>query len=137
MSGRPNRTPWWRRRREHCGADRGTRSVTAICSTSNPNSSARLPSSSCSWLLWILEWIAYAPPPLIVRAGDNAETVALLAVERHDADVAVLDEPGRFMDAIPMGRLLALLHEEHVDDILRMRGLAAFHPTPPELGGIG
>lgn len=75
-------------------------------------------------------------PPLIVRVGDNAETVALLAVERHDADVAVLDEPGRFMGAIPIGRLLALLHEEHVDDILRMGGLAAFHPAPPEIGGI-
>lgn len=75
-------------------------------------------------------------PPLIVRAGDNAETVALLAVERHDADVAVLDEPGRFMGAIPIGQLLALLHEEHVDDILRMGGLAAFHPAPPEMGGI-
>ncbi|HJS65704.1 MAG TPA: magnesium transporter [Nitrospiraceae bacterium] len=75
-------------------------------------------------------------PPLIVRADDNAETVALLAVEQHDADVAVLDEPGRFMGAIPIGRLLALLHEEHVDDILRMGGLAAFHPAPPEVGGI-
>ena len=75
-------------------------------------------------------------PPLIVRADDNAETVALLAVEQHDADVAVLDTPGRFMGAIPIGRLLALLHEEHVDDILRMGGLAAFHPAPPEMGGI-
>jgi magnesium transporter len=75
-------------------------------------------------------------PPLIVRAGDNAETVALLAVEQHDADVAVLDESSRFMGAIPIGRLLALLHEEHVDDILRMGGLAAFHPAPPEVGGI-
>ena len=75
-------------------------------------------------------------PPLIVRTDDNAETVALLAVERHDADVAVLDGPGRFMGAIPIGRLLALLHEEHVDDILRMGGLAAFHPAPPEMGGI-
>ena len=74
--------------------------------------------------------------PLIVRTGDNAETVALLAVERHDADVAVLDPPGRFMGAIPIGRLLALLHEEHVDDILRMGGLAAFHPAPPKMEGI-
>ena len=74
--------------------------------------------------------------PLIVRTGDNAETVALLAVERHDADVAVLDEIGRFKGAIPIGRLLALLHEEHVDDILRMGGIAAFHPAPPEMGGI-
>jgi magnesium transporter len=78
----------------------------------------------------------YGDPPLIVRVGDNAETVALLAVERHDADVAVLDEFNRFMGAIPIGRLLALLHEEHVDDILRMGGLAAFHPAPPKVGGI-
>jgi magnesium transporter len=74
-------------------------------------------------------------PPLIVRSVDDAETVALLAVERHDTDVAVLDEPGRFMGAIPIGRLLAILHEEHVDDILRMGGLSAFHPVPPEMGG--
>ena len=80
--------------------------------------------------------VLHGDPPLIVRAGDNAETVALLAVERHDADVVVLDESGRFMGAIPIGRLLALLHEEHVDDILRMGGLAAFHPAPPEMGGI-
>lgn len=40
------------------------------------------------------------------------------------------------MGAIPIGRLLALLHEEHVDDILRMGGLAAFHPAPPKMGGI-
>src|SRR5512134_54451 len=78
----------------------------------------------------------HGDPPLIVRASDNAETVALLAVEQHDADVAVLDESSRFMGAIPIGRLLALLHEEHVDDILRMGGLAAFHPAPPEMGGI-
>ena len=60
----------------------------------------------------------------------------LLAVEQHDADVAVHDESGRFMGAIPIGWLLALLHEEHVDDILRMGGLAAFHPATPEMGGI-
>jgi len=74
---------------------------------------------------------------LIVRAGDNAETVALLAVERHDAGMAVLDEPGRFMGAIPIGRLLALLHKEHVDDTLRRGGLVAFHPAPPETEGSG
>jgi magnesium transporter len=74
--------------------------------------------------------------PLIVRADDNAETVALFAVEQHDADVAVLDTSGRFMGAIPIGRLLAQLHDEHVDDILRMGGLAAFHPAPPKMGGI-
>ena len=31
-------------------------------------------------------------PPIEVRPDDDAETVALLAVERHDADVAVVDD---------------------------------------------
>lgn len=69
-------------------------------------------------------------PPIEVRAGENAETVALLAVERHDADVAVTDAEGSLLGAIPIGRLLAQLHEEHVDDLLRMSGIGALHPKP-------
>jgi magnesium transporter len=69
-------------------------------------------------------------PPIEVRPDDNAEMVALLAVERHDADVAVVDSERKLLGAIPIGRLLALLHEEHVDEILRRAGVAATHPTP-------
>ena len=71
-------------------------------------------------------------PPIEVRPDDNAETVALLAVERHDADVAVADDKRRLIGAIPIGRLLALLHEEHVDEILRRAGVGAGHPSPAE-----
>ena len=71
-------------------------------------------------------------PPIEVRPDDNAETVALLAVERHDADVAVADDKRRLIGAIPIGRLLALLHEEHVDEILRRAGVGAGHPSPVE-----
>jgi magnesium transporter len=71
-------------------------------------------------------------PPIQVRPQDNAESVALLAVERHDADVAVVDEQRKLLGAIPIGQLLALLHEEHVDDILRMGGVATIHPAPTE-----
>ncbi|HSF68873.1 MAG TPA: magnesium transporter [Nitrospira sp.] len=63
-------------------------------------------------------------PPIEVLPGDAAETVALRAVERHDADVAVIDTHRRLLGAIPIGRLLALLHEEHVDNFLRMGGLS-------------
>ena len=63
-------------------------------------------------------------PPIEVLPGDGAETVALRAVERHDADVAVVDAHRRLLGAIPIGRLLALLHEEHVDNFLRMGGLS-------------
>jgi magnesium transporter len=63
-------------------------------------------------------------PPIEVLPGDSAETVALRAVERHDADVAVIDGRRRLLGAIPIGRLLALLHEEHVDNFLRMGGVS-------------
>ena len=64
-------------------------------------------------------------PPIEVWPDDDAETVALLAVERHDADVAVIDDRRKLIGAIPIGRLLRLLHEEHVDEILRRAGVGA------------
>ncbi len=63
-------------------------------------------------------------PPIEVLPGDAAEMVALRAVERHDADVAVIDGRRRLLGAIPIGRLLALLHDEHVDNFLRMGGVS-------------
>jgi magnesium transporter len=70
--------------------------------------------------------------PIEVRPDDDAEAVALLAVERHDADVAVVDHKRGLIGAIPIGRLLRLLHEEHVDDILRRAGVGVGHPSPAE-----
>lgn len=74
-------------------------------------------------------------PPVEVRPEDSAETVALLAVERHEADVAVIDNERRLLGAIPIGRLLALLHEEHVDDLLRLGGVGTAHPVPTHMDG--
>lgn len=71
-------------------------------------------------------------PPIEVRPDDGAEMVAMLAVERHDADVAVVDDKRRLLGAIPIGRLLALLHEKRVDEILRRSGVGAAHPGPTE-----
>jgi magnesium transporter len=71
-------------------------------------------------------------PPIEVWPDDDAGTVALLAVERHDADVAVVDDGRKVIGAIPIGRLLRLLHEEHVDEILRRAGVSAGHPSPAE-----
>jgi magnesium transporter len=71
-------------------------------------------------------------PPIEVRPDDDAEMVALLAVERHDADVAVVDDKRELIGAIPIGRLLRLLHEAHVDEILRRAGVGAGHPSPAE-----
>jgi len=75
-------------------------------------------------------------PPLVVRPDDDAEAVALQSVERHEADVAVAAADGRLLGAIPIGRLLALLHEEHVDDMLRMGGIGPGHPGPDQPDGV-
>lgn len=75
------------------------------------------------------------PPPVEVAPDEDAETAALRAVVRHDADVAVIDAERRLLGAIPIGRLLALLHEEHVDDLLRLAGVGATHPAPPVVDG--
>lgn len=72
------------------------------------------------------------PPPLEVSPDEVAESVALLAVERHEADVTVVDGQRRLLGAIPIGRLLALLHDEHVDDFLRKGGVGSIHPAPTE-----
>jgi len=71
--------------------------------------------------------------PIEVLPGDPAETVALQAVERHDADVAVIDNRRRLLGAIPIGRLLALLHDEHVDNFLRMGGVNRIDHLPLSL----
>jgi magnesium transporter len=75
-------------------------------------------------------------PPVIVHPEDEAEAVALQAVERHEADVAVVDGTGALLGAIPVGRLLALLHDEHLDDLLRMGGIGAGHPRPNQPDGL-
>ncbi|MDE3117871.1 MAG: magnesium transporter [Nitrospirota bacterium] len=75
-------------------------------------------------------------PPVEVHPEDNAESVALTAVERHDADVAVVDAQRRLVGAIPIGHLLAQLHEEHVDDLLRLAGVGPAHPLPTEQDGL-
>ncbi len=74
-------------------------------------------------------------PAIEVHPEDRAETAALRAVERHDADVAVVDATRVLLGAIPIGRLLALLHEEHLDDLLRLAGVGAGHPEPAERDG--
>ena len=69
-------------------------------------------------------------PPIEVQPDEDAETVALRAVVRHDADVTVVDRHHHFLGVIPIGRLLALLHEEHVDNFLRLGGVSERHPHP-------
>lgn len=90
-----------------------------------------------------LETIVAAPPeqplgsllaaaPLQVQRETTAEAAALLAVRRPDSDIAVVDRDHRLVGAIPIGRLLAHLHEEQIDDLLRKSGIGPAHPEPHE-----
>jgi magnesium transporter len=62
-----------------------------------------------------------ADPPT-VRPGSDQERAAWLAVGHHEPGLAVVDEAGRFHGLIPPHRLLAVLLEEHDEDMARLGG---------------
>src|SRR5690606_14390354 len=62
------------------------------------------------------------PRPPTVTPGISQERVAWVAVHRAEPGVAVVDEAGRFRGLIPPHRLLAVLTEEHDEDMARLGG---------------
>ena len=65
-------------------------------------------------------------PPFEVLSDENAKVAALLAVERHDADVAVIDHERQLLGAIPIGKLLELLHADQMSKCYAGRVWARF-----------
>jgi magnesium transporter len=65
--------------------------------------------------------------PVEVSPDEYAERAALLAIENHDADVAVVDKDRHLVGAIPVTHLLTFLHKRHIDHILRHGGIRANH----------
>ncbi|MEN9505172.1 MAG: hypothetical protein RI958_1098 [Actinomycetota bacterium] len=61
-------------------------------------------------------------PPVIGRHIDQ-ERAAWAVLERNGTSTAVVDEQGRFVGLIPPSTLLAILLNEHEEDILRLSGL--------------
>lgn len=61
--------------------------------------------------------------PVEVSADERAERAALLAIENHDADVAVVDSERRLIGAVPVEHLLTFLHKRHIDNIFRHGGI--------------
>lgn len=61
--------------------------------------------------------------PVEVFADEHAERAALLAIENHDADVAVVDSDHRLVGAVPVEHLLTFLHKKHVSNIFRHGGI--------------
>jgi magnesium transporter len=46
-------------------------------------------------------------------------------VERHECSLAVVDDDGRFLGLIPPHRMLAVLLDEHDEDLARLGGYLA------------
>ena len=64
---------------------------------------------------------------------------ALLAIENHDADVAVVDSERRLVGAVPVEHLLTFLHKRHIDNIFRHGGISPHHfllDTPTIFQGV-
>lgn len=62
-----------------------------------------------------------AAPP-VVAPGTDQEHAAWTAVRRGEATLAVVDEAGRFGGFVPPHRLVAVLLEEHEEDMARIGG---------------
>jgi magnesium transporter len=62
-----------------------------------------------------------AHPP-VVAPGVDQEIAAWQAVRHQESALAVVDASGRFMGLIPPHRLLAVLLEEHEEDLARLGG---------------
>jgi magnesium transporter len=63
------------------------------------------------------------PHPLAVTPGTDQEQAARQAVEHGQTALAVVDDDGRFRGFIAPQRLLAVLLEEHQEDLSRLGGL--------------
>jgi magnesium transporter len=62
-----------------------------------------------------------AHPPAVAPGADQ-EIGVWQAVRHHESALAVVDASGRFMGLVPPHRLLAVLLEEHEEDLARLRG---------------
>lgn len=62
------------------------------------------------------------PEPPVVRPGVDQEQAAWQAVQHAEPGLAVVDEAGRFVGLISPQRLLAVLLEEHDEDLARLGG---------------
>lgn len=62
------------------------------------------------------------PDPAVVAPGVDQEVAAWKAVQRGESSLAVADERGAFVGFIPPQRLLAVLLQEHQEDMARLGG---------------
>lgn len=68
----------------------------------------------------LIEFADVAPP--VVGPGVDQEVAAWHAVEHGESSLAVVDGEGRFLGLVPPVRMLAVLLEEHDEDLARIGG---------------
>jgi magnesium transporter len=58
-----------------------------------------------------------------VRAGDDQEKIANLAIQLNMIAVPVVDEDGRLIGAVPPEAVFRILRDEHMEDLQRLAGI--------------
>jgi magnesium transporter len=66
--------------------------------------------------------IMWSDPPH-ARPGDDQEHVAGLAIRHRLPAVPVMDERGEFLGVVPSAALMAILRQEHIEDLHRLAGI--------------
>jgi len=64
-------------------------------------------------------------PRAVASPDDDQERIALQAAQTGARSVAIVDESGRFLRMVPPERLIAVLSEEHEEDLARIGGFLA------------
>lgn len=63
--------------------------------------------------------------PVVATSDDDQERVALQAARSHARSVAVVDESGRFLHMVAPETVIAVLSDEHEEDLARIGGFLA------------
>lgn len=63
------------------------------------------------------------PNPVAVHPYTDQEKAAILAIQENIKAVPVTDKDYKFQGIIPTDRILDILHQEHIEDILKLSGL--------------
>jgi magnesium transporter len=63
------------------------------------------------------------PNPIAVHPYTDQEKAAILAIQHNIKAVPVVDKQNTFQGIIPTDKILDVLHQEHIEDILKLSGL--------------
>ncbi|MCH7951846.1 magnesium transporter [Patescibacteria group bacterium] len=63
------------------------------------------------------------PDPIAVHPYTDQEKAAIFAIQHNIKAIPVIDKDRNFQGIIPTDRILDILHDEHIEDILKLSGL--------------